>query len=414
MKTSRKIFAITYLISVVAIVGVAAFTVSRTNDTLHDLARQRLHESVSREARGIYTSLDMVRSDVLALAEEASTGGAASEALDGPTRERLAERFSLLLQKRPAYTRVVLQTGMAGEPAQVSVEQSDERLRAKGVGAAIGSDLAAMAEEARQLWPGNVTLSPVRLRASQTAGDAMARVLYASTPIATRDGRVTGALVVAIDFEVLVSGFGRPRTDVTLFIADRDGTYLYRPGQPADPVQNAVATYRLEDRWATWTQGSDPQLHLDQSGRGVALVLYRVLLAGPVIGPGASWLVVGGEAPLETLDRAITTFRTELALFALLAAGLVALALALATTALTRPITALTAVADRISAGESDIDLPAGNRADEFGRLSRAMARMLEALRDSAKNEEQAAMGRMATMIAHDLRNALSSVKMNL
>ncbi len=139
-----------------------------------------------------------------------------------------------------------------------------------------------------------------------------------------------------------------------------------------------------------------------------------MLLADPLLGPDAPILVVGGTASLTELDSPILSFRTELALMALVVGGMVALALALATKYLSRPIQELTSLADRISAGERDITSPASERRDEFGVLARAMMRMLEALRDMAKNEEQAALGRMATMIAHDIRNALSSVKMNL
>ncbi|ARJ65132.1 hypothetical protein WV31_05380 [Magnetospirillum sp. ME-1] len=414
MKTSRKIFGLTYLISVLAIAGIALFTLSRTTATLHDLSRQRLSESVNRESRIIYNTLDMVRSDLQVLAEE----GGAGASKDPETRRRLTERYAGLMQKRPAYTRILLQPNTAGA-ATISVEQTELGLRAKGVGAAVESDFVMMAEEAVKLWPGNVTLSQVMVRNVRDEVDQKARVIYAATPVATKDGRVEGALVIAIDFDTLVGGFGRPRTDITFFIGNRDGEYLYRPtGQQETKSitwsNSMIRDFRLGERWQKWSYGSDPQLRFDSPETHMAVVLYRVLLADPLLRPNAPVLVVGGAASLTEMDNQILGFRTELAVMALVVGGMVAFALALATKYLTQPIQELTLLADRIRDGERDITSPASGRRDEFGVLARAMMRMLEALRDAAKNEEQAALGRMATMIAHDIRNALSSVKMNL
>ena len=413
MKTSHKIFGLTYLIAGMAVAGIAFFTLSRTTQTLHDLSRQRLHESVNREARIIYNTLDMVKSDLLVLAEEGGAGGP----LDEAGRRKLSDRYAAFMQKRPSYTRILYQSGANGD--LVSVEQTDQGLRAKGTGAAVDSDLSHMAEQGAKLWPGNVTLSAVVVRTVREEPGQIARVIYAATPVAAKDGRVEGALVIAVDFDALVGGFGRPRTDIAFFIGDRDGNYLVRPtanadGKSSGGSDNLIKDFHLAEKWLKWSQGSDPQLRLDSPDRRHAVVLYRVLLADPVISPSVPILVVGGAASLEELDSQIISFRAELIMMALVMGGLVALALGLATAYLSRPIQELTDMADRISAGDRDVTSPAAGRKDEFGLLARAMLRMLEALRDSAKNEEQAALGRMATMIAHDIRNALSSVKMNL
>ncbi|KIL96692.1 Flagellar sensor histidine kinase FleS [Paramagnetospirillum magnetotacticum MS-1] len=153
MKTSRKIFGLTYLIAGMAVAGIALFTLSRTTQTLHDLSRQRLHESVNREARIIYNTLDMVKSDLLVLAEEGGAGGS----LDEASRRKLSDRYATFMQKRPSYTRILYQSGTNGD--LVSVEQTDQGLRAKGTGAAVDSDLSHMAEQGAKLWPGNVILT---------------------------------------------------------------------------------------------------------------------------------------------------------------------------------------------------------------------------------------------------------------
>ena len=178
MKTSHKIFGLTYLIAGMAVAGIAFFTLSRTTQTLHDLSRQRLHESVNREARIIYNTLDMVKSDLLVLAEEGGAGGP----LDEAGRRKLSDRYAAFMQKRPSYTRILYQSGANGD--LVSVEQTDQGLRAKGTGAAVDSDLSHMAEQGAKLWPGNVTLSAVVVRTVREEPGQIARVIYAATPVA--------------------------------------------------------------------------------------------------------------------------------------------------------------------------------------------------------------------------------------
>ncbi|OAN67315.1 hypothetical protein A6A05_18280 [Magnetospirillum moscoviense] len=146
----------------------------------------------------------------------------------------------------------------------------------------------------------------------------------------------------------------------------------------------------------------------------MSVAVERVLLSDPLMGDRARLITVGGMASLAEIESEVRTYRTQLVAAALAVGALVALALALATVRLTRPIHDLTQVADRIAAGERNLSSASVDRHDEFGMLARSIMRMLDALRDSAKNEEQAALGRMATMIAHDVRNALSSVKMNV
>ncbi|MBX9633398.1 MAG: HAMP domain-containing protein [Magnetospirillum sp.] len=415
MKISRKIFAITFLISSIAIAGISTLTLSRTNETLHDLSRQRLQESVSREARIITTLFDVVKSDLQMLSEQAGRGG---DLRTKAGRAEVAEAIDMLMRKRPAYVRAALQSSdgkftFMAEQTEVGLRsQEGKRLDSPGV--------ANLLAEGQSLWPGNVHFSSV---AEQDSSDAYApkiRLIHAVTPIAVKeDGQVGGLFILAIDFDALITGFGRPRNDISFFLSDRAGRYLYRPsilqtGTEFTRSASVVGEFRIGEGWQRWLGANDPQLRFEDSKRKLLVAVERVLLSDPMLGQTAQLITVGGMASLADIETEIKVYRTQLVLTALGVGALVALALALATKRLTRPIQDLTMVADRIAAGERNLSSDAVGRDDEFGVLARAIMRMLEALRDSAKNEEQAALGRMATMIAHDVRNALSSVKMNL
>ena len=88
----------------------------------------------------------------------------------------------------------------------------------------------------------------------------------------------------------------------------------------------------------------------------------------------------------------------------IVAGTLIALALALLagyliTRDISRPLKQLTAVAERITAGDISVSVPAGTRSDEVGVLTRAFARMTGYLRGMATAAEQMAAGDLRATI---------------
>jgi signal transduction histidine kinase len=127
----------------------------------------------------------------------------------------------------------------------------------------------------------------------------------------------------------------------------------------------------------------------------------------------ADALVISGLISFAGAEMSVASIRTQIAVAVLVTGALMMLALVFSTAYVMRPVERLTKVADRLAAGDRDVALPIDQR-NEVGVLSCAMVRMAEEISRAAKDSEQAGIGRMANMIAHDLRNALSSVKMNL
>ncbi|NNM05378.1 MAG: sensor histidine kinase [Gemmatimonadetes bacterium] len=84
---------------------------------------------------------------------------------------------------------------------------------------------------------------------------------------------------------------------------------------------------------------------------------------------------------------------------------------------LTRSLTALTDAADQVARGDLDPALPTPGT-DEVGKLTGAFGLMLQRIREMLKrvreNRHMAAVGSFASQLSHEIRNPLTSVKLNL
>jgi signal transduction histidine kinase len=89
----------------------------------------------------------------------------------------------------------------------------------------------------------------------------------------------------------------------------------------------------------------------------------------------------------------------------------------LVTHRLTRSLTALTYAADQVGRGNLAPELPEAGT-DEVGRLTNAFGLMLQQIREMLKRiregRHMAAVGKFASQLSHEIRNPLTSVKLNL
>ncbi len=128
------------------------------------------------------------------------------------------------------------------------------------------------------------------------------------------------------------------------------------------------------------------------------------------------WVAATSMARAAVLDP-LDQIQRSYWLFVLLLTLSTALAFSVLLRELVRSLERLTEAAERIGDGDLDPWLPPpGN--DEVGRLSMAFAQMLERLRQMIQRVDQegrlAVVGRLTSYLAHEIRNPLSSIRMNL
>lgn len=140
----------------------------------------------------------------------------------------------------------------------------------------------------------------------------------------------------------------------------------------------------------------------------------RVATVVPLVSPAWTVLVAG------TVDEFSAPFvrlrATSLLVIALV--GLVAaIGFLLVLWRATASVRLLTAAADEVGRGNFEPQLPAAG-GDEVGRLSRAFGLMTERVREMMaqveRGRQMAAVGEFANEIAHEIRNPLTSIKLNL
>lgn len=128
---------------------------------------------------------------------------------------------------------------------------------------------------------------------------------------------------------------------------------------------------------------------------------------------GENWylaiLTPAGEAFGE-----LRSFQRRILWFLLILSVAVVAVMAWLTRRISRPLEEMAAFAGRVSEGERRIRLPDQGR-DEVGRLAAALNSMTESLRISERelirSEVLASLGKMSSLVAHEIRNPLNAIR---
>ena len=127
------------------------------------------------------------------------------------------------------------------------------------------------------------------------------------------------------------------------------------------------------------------------------------------------WTVVA-SASVSEFSAPFTRMRNRTLALVLVVTATIAAAFTLMTRRETRSLVALTAAADQVGSGNFSPTLPAA--VGEVGRLTHAFALMVAKVRETLKqieaNRHMAVVGQFAAQVSHEIRNPLTSVKLNL
>jgi signal transduction histidine kinase len=253
-----------------------------------------------------------------------------------------------------------------------------------------------------------------RARGEEYGGARLGDVIRVDQPIRDIEGLGEfGTLVAAVRTRALIpddalaAAFGRAGYSVILDRASEQ--VLFHPRR-AFLGQN-VAVLLGSGNWAV-----DASLLSDEAGNfsyeeeGATRVASFVSLTSP------PWTIVSSASVDEFAPPFARTRLMNLGLM-LLVAVVISVAFLLTTRRMTRSLRSLTAAADEVAAGnfEPALPIPGG---DEVGKLSAAFAIMVEQVRDMLRrireSRHMAVVGQFASQLSHEIRNPLTSIKLNL
>lgn len=224
-----------------------------------------------------------------------------------------------------------------------------------------------------------------------------------------------------------VAGSGQPLVPLRMTVWDPEG------GEPRAQVSVSVAPNRilpegpgtpgLANGIFTMVDRDDGRVLIPSIVPGELLERDRFVWAGD------DWVAVrrSMDEPRVVLVSAgaLGPFRTSLTVAAkrgaalLLTAGMMSVLLVLMLTGPTmRTLTRMGQAAERVSGGDLDVAVPTAEGGEEVARLARAFNAMTGNLRSTldrlSQREALAAMGELAATLAHEVRNPLTSIRLDL
>ncbi len=418
MKISTKIFATTSLIAGLSVAILALVTLRGADDAMLDLSRQYVLDVVNQEARLFRDQVAMVRGD-LALLTESGISVIAAETQGQATdrRQPLADQIDAMMRERTSYAQIQIRLGANASPRALRSRREDKNIVTDINPPIVETSLEHFFEEHGGVRGADVLSAwqhPFRPPKSDEIPQGPL-YLHFVTPIFSDAHVLIGVIAITVDLDRFAAPLESGVQGVHLALTDYAGRYVYRPQADRQlPALRLSEELPIGDQWTHWLSHNTPELVFDPANGYWLGDFHRISLSGPIASGDDPFLVLAGFAiPSQNAGLRLHEFKRQFVVLALAVCLLVLLTTILGARYLGRPIERLIEAVNRIAAGERNVDIPAGV-SHEFGELATSVIRMADALHTAAKSREQATLGRMASMIAHDLRNALSAVKMNL
>ena len=373
MSLRAKLLALFLVLAVAPLLALGGIEYARSLRALEALIAAQNARVAERVAQVLETRAALLRSDLLLLAENSETqrwlthrlaeprDSAVDPAADGFLREvwtRISPSYDGLVYRDPQ-DRVIYQLGNAGTPSRDLLAPVREAVREPEAGTLLGS----------------VALSPLQ--------------------------------AAAFPLEILASGFGE--TGYGMVIDRERGLVLYHPNRATSGGE--LAPLMAAEAWdvAPATLERPAGTFRYRSGDTLRVASFASLASPP-------WTVVVSAAEVEFAGPFTAVRRWTLLLFiaVALAAAVLFSQLLRRTTRSLEELTAATAVVGR---GEFAPVLPRPGR-DEVGRLTTSFETMVGKIREMMSqiesSRQMAVLGQFAAHLSHEIRNPLTSIKLNL
>jgi len=205
----------------------------------------------------------------------------------------------------------------------------------------------------------------------------------------------------------VAAGFGELGYSV---IADREGERILLHPRLTGRWQSLPALFGPGGWDVEATSLGAPSGRFTYKEEGTARVASFVSLDDP------PWTIISSES-LDEFAAPFARSGSFNLVIVLLVTGTISVAFLFLTRRATDSLRRLTNAADEVAAGNLDPSLPPGG-GDEVGRLSAAFSIMVEQVRSMLRRVEESrhmsAIGEFAAQLSHEIRNPLTSIKLNL
>lgn len=385
MSLRTKLLALFGALAVAPLVAVGVFDYVHSMRALQGLVAARVDAIAERAARELSDRYALRESELLLLAENAETQQLYRAYSSGDPIE-----WDAALSAADEYLRQAWQlfgTSYRWVELHDTAGALVYRLDEVGLGAAVGA------------------------RGNHDAADGALRLVRPIRDLASarRVGTLDAALRLdaLLPREALEARFGRAGYTVVL---DRStGQVLYHPRHAF--VRQSVGTLVGPGNWNV-----DPESLDRERGKFVYREADSTRVASFASLTNPPWTVVASGA-VDEFEAPFTRMRTVNLAFVLVATAVIAAIFVLLIRGATRSLARLTAAADEVALGNFAPELPPGGQ-DEVGRLSAAFGLMVRKLREMVRQIEasrhMAAVGEFASQLSHEIRNPLTSLKLNL
>jgi signal transduction histidine kinase len=385
MSLRAKLIAVFAIFGVAPIVALGVVTYVRSMQAVEDLVATRTAIIAERAAQEIRDRYALRQSDLLLLAENAETQRLYRVVVAGDVERMESARRSADEYLRSAwevfgasYRRVEFRDA-AGTVLYELGEVDEDRVLAREL-------------PAREPYDVLVVTQPIRdIENEDSLGTLTATV----------------RMRTLLPDDALSVSFGRAGYSAVL---DRSsGRVLYHPSRAV--FQQPLSTLLGPGGWDL-----DEAVLSDESGNFAYEEEDTPRVASFVSLVTPPWTIVTSASVAEFAPPFARTRSINLILV-LVAAAVISLAFLILTRRLTRSLGALTSAADQVAQGDFAPRLPPPGD-DEVGRLSSAFGLMIQQVRNMLRRIQEsrhlAVIGQFASQLSHEIRNPLTSIKLNL
>ncbi|MDV7339151.1 sensor histidine kinase [Terasakiella sp. A23] len=424
MKLSRKIFIITFTLSILPLLLVALHTTEQTLLILKERevasAEQNARAAINEFSNEIDRLKNLIR--ILAATRAAKLLPELPQDQNRETLQlELIELFRTILRQNPSYDQVRLIGANQKGLEVVRVDRHGE-----GIANVAGPQLQEKGsryyfKETIKLSQGETFISHIDLnREFGVIEQPLRPMIRVATPVTSADGENVGIVIINVNFHKLVQDHVRTDTPGDFLVTNANGEYLHNKDQSRTFAfefgnsERIQRDFHLEEDWLGWVTSTSPLETKRFETPDHFLILSKVDIGfGTVHGVDRKW-IYGYAIPRSAIEGIAKRLDEHLYISLFAIAASIAIASSYITSSVLKPVEQLTETANKIALGDPSVDSIDVTGKGEIRILSDALSRMLSSLREAAKTQELATLGRMAAMLAHDLRNSLSTVKVNI